>query len=128
MRERSDCHLRVAVNATATHGRVQPFVRIERHRVGAFNAGKQVLRRGCERRERAVGAIDVQPQRLRSAISARSSSGSKPRVRRSGIGDNAHWPEAGFTVGVDPALQFGEVDPQRGIRRDGLHVFRADAE
>ena len=49
-------------HAAAFHRLVQPFMRIERHRVGAIQAGQHRLSLGGQRGEAAVGRVDVQPQ------------------------------------------------------------------
>ena len=86
--------------------RVQPFVRVERERVGAFDPAHQMRVRGTRRGQRAERAVDVQPQAFfRADVRERAEVVERAGVDAARGADDQERTVARGAIGGDPRAQ-----------------------
>ena len=130
MRKSGPRDLRLAINHAANvHGKIKPFVRIERDRIRLLNAGEQFSRRFREDGERAVTSIDVHPklEAVRNLSNLRQGIDSAG-VHGSGIRNNAEWNVARLQVGGDFCNEIVRPDFEALVDGDMAHIFSPDSQ
>jgi hypothetical protein len=113
--------------ASRLERRVEPFVRIDRDRVGVAKGDQVVRRIGRRGREAAVGAVDMEPGAALPACDGdRREIVDRSGAHRSRGADNDARPIAGGHVGVHRAAQRIDVHSQIGAGRNPADRGRAE--
>src|SRR5215510_3042130 len=99
--------------AAGVDGRVQPFVSVQRERIGSVNSLEKVTLALVHKRRSAVGAINVKPQSEVSRYRCDLIKGiDSPRAYSPGAGDDAEWFEAGPQIFFDCFAQSIHIHSQ----------------
>ena len=114
--------------AAGVDGNAEPLVRVENQRVGPLHAAVAGRDRRVEHAERAVGAVDVEPEALRG----RDVGERVERVDRAGVdgarrADEQRRQGAARAIGGDRRAQRGRVEPA-SLERHLAHRTAAEAE
>ena len=92
---------------------VEPFVRVERDRVGELHAGERLAAALAEAGEGAVGAVDVEPDAMLAAdLRELAERVDRARGRGAGVRDHHERLPAAGEVGGDRAAEGVRADPR----------------
>src|SRR5579883_2650806 len=117
MREGAECRSRILIqDAAAAHGKVQPLVRVERHRIGLGDSVEKAAARWGKGGESAVGRVNVEPQVVFTSEGRQFPNGVEcARGGGSGIADDQKGKAAGPTILQHLASQILDIDFETAV-------------
>ena len=114
--------------AAGAVGQEEPLVRIERHGVGALDAGHGGATALGEQEEAAVGRVDVQPEPLGGGeVGEGAQVVDRAGVHRARGADHQERREAGGAIGGDRGPQRFERQPEALVAGNGADVLGGEA-